>query len=260
MTTAQRARLVVAMGLLNLILATVALTAGFVIPNRPQRDVAAIVGTPAPSALTVSPSPTGPPTPAATPIGTPIGTPEPTSPAPSVEPSAGGSVEPTVSPSVAPTRAPDASGGPIIAGGQTPSPATHETPSPTAVATPQPTAVAPPQPTVRPTPQPTVRPTPRPTPAPTQVGRVLKPRPPCPADADGPPGHAKVAPPPTRPCAPGTKGHGAGSNGMVVILPLALGGLVATIRTRLVVGSRRLIRAGGSTRVRRRAGRAPDRS
>jgi hypothetical protein len=29
---------------------------------------------------------------------------------------------------------------------------------------------------------------------------------------------------------------------MVVVLPLALGGLAATIRTRIVVGSRRLVR------------------
>ena len=40
-TTAQRARLVVAMGLLNLILATVALTAGVVAPPSPDGDIAA---------------------------------------------------------------------------------------------------------------------------------------------------------------------------------------------------------------------------
>src|SRR5215216_5684081 len=45
-TSAQRARLVVAMGLLNLILATVALTAGVVVPT-PDRGIA--VSSPVPS-------------------------------------------------------------------------------------------------------------------------------------------------------------------------------------------------------------------
>jgi hypothetical protein len=46
---------------------------------------------------------------------------------------------------------------------------------------------------------------------------------------------------------------------MVVVLPLALGGLAATIRTRLVSGSRRLGRAGRGARGRRN-GDALDRS
>jgi hypothetical protein len=267
-TTAQRARLVVAMGLLNLILATVALTAGVVIPSHPQRDVAAIVGTPSPSVLAVGPSPTGSPVP----TGTPLASPEPTSPSgPSVEPTTGPSVEPSIGPSdgpsIAPTASPTGSGGPIVGVNQTPSPAVRQTPSPTAASTPTPTAastptptaVSTPTPTSAPTARPTAHPTPPPTPAPTQVGVVLKPRPLCPSDADGPPGHHKVAPAPTRPCAPATKSHGSGGNGMVVVLPLALGGLAAATRTRLVLGARRLVRAGRSTRARRRVGRAPRR-
>src|ERR1700751_1394206 len=46
LTTTQRARLVVAMGVLNLILATVALTAGFVGPSTPPGPVAAASATP----------------------------------------------------------------------------------------------------------------------------------------------------------------------------------------------------------------------
>src|SRR5207247_16654 len=54
-TTAQRARLVVAMGLLNLILATVALTAGLVVPSGPSGPSGGIAAaTPGPSATTAT--------------------------------------------------------------------------------------------------------------------------------------------------------------------------------------------------------------
>ena len=65
-TTAQRARLVVAMGLLNLILATVALTAGAVAPTPPNDGIAAATATPERSPTTPSPSESPAATPAAT--------------------------------------------------------------------------------------------------------------------------------------------------------------------------------------------------
>ncbi|HEX2755486.1 MAG TPA: hypothetical protein VHM48_08485 [Candidatus Limnocylindrales bacterium] len=148
--------------------------------------------------------------------------------------------------------APDQS--PIVA---TPRPTVHPTPRPTVNPTPTPTVHPTPRPTVNPTPTPTVQPTPRPTvhPTPTPepvVGKVHKPRPPCPGDTSGPPGHNKVSPPPARPCTPVAHGKAAGSNGMVVVLPLALGGLAAAIRTRFVLASRRLVRASRSRTGRRR--------
>ena len=65
MSNAQRARLVIAMGVLNLILATVALTAGVVGPTQPRGDVAGVTGTPAPSvavpaSVVPEPTPTAP--------------------------------------------------------------------------------------------------------------------------------------------------------------------------------------------------------
>src|SRR5204862_1662786 len=64
-TAAQRARLVVALALLNLILATVALTAGFVAPARPEHDIAVTGAAPAPSpSLAIEGSPAANPTPA----------------------------------------------------------------------------------------------------------------------------------------------------------------------------------------------------
>src|SRR5438874_13134818 len=63
-TTAQRARLVVALGLLNLILATVALTAAFVSPASPDHDIAVLGATPAPSSSpAIRPPAAGSPTP-----------------------------------------------------------------------------------------------------------------------------------------------------------------------------------------------------
>jgi hypothetical protein len=44
---------------------------------------------------------------------------------------------------------------------------------------------------------------------------------------------------------------------MVVVLPLALGGLAATIRTRFALGSRRIVRATRATSRRRGTARGP---
>jgi hypothetical protein len=239
-TKAQRARLVVAMGLLNLILATVALTAGLVAPARPSGDIAGNLGTPGPSRPGASPSagePTATSSTGANPEPTPSGI------VPSVEPS----VVPPLEPSVEPPGEPSAS-----TAIPTEPPVVAVIPTPTAGTTgrSQPPLVSTPRPTVRPTAAPTPKPTPSPSPV---AGKVSKPRPPCPGDASGPPGHHKVVPPPGRPCAPATSnGNGHGGNGLVVVLPLALGGLAATIRTRFKLSSRRLVRATGSTRRRRR--------
>jgi hypothetical protein len=76
---------------------------------------------------------------------------------------------------------------------------------------------------------------------------------------DGPPGQHKDDPG-DKPCGKGPKeGHDSGSNGMVVILPLALGGVAAAIRTRLVFGSRRLVRTGRSKARRRGRGSSIER-
>jgi hypothetical protein len=226
------------MGLLNLILATVALTAGFITPARPDHDIAVIGATPAPSpSLVIPASPAASPTPAGSPGS--ASEPPPSSVAPSTEPS----IAPSPAPSGEPATSAGPTGGPIVAVAPTPTPgSTNPSPSP-AVPTPRPTH----QPTPRPTAQPTAHPTATPAPV---TGKVARPRPPCPGDASGPPGHNKVEPPPGRPCSP--KGKGAGGNGMVVVLPLALGGLAATIRARLMLGSRRILRITRAKTGRRR--------
>jgi hypothetical protein len=254
-TSAQRARLVVAMGLLNLILATVALTAGVVAPTQPDRGIA---GGPSPIPSVVAPSGSSEPSSSSPSTFGPGGSP--TTPSasesPSVSPSASTPVEPSGG---APGPTPS---GPLVAQGPTPTPpiATAppgtgngggggNTPPPTATPppnrTPSPTAtpLATPRPTTRPTPAPTVRPTPqptaRPTPAPTAVvAKVKKPRPPCPSVDTLPPGHNKIDGA-TRPC--GGKGdHGNGGSGVVIVLPIALLGLVASEPRRVAAGVRRV--------------------
>ena len=219
------------MGLLNLILATVALTAGAVIPTAPDGGVAAASSTPGspstPPATT--PSSSAEPAPPATPSG-PSGpeiTPLPSSPASAPPPSS--------TPS-----------GPIVAEGPTPTPpgptpvATAPTPTVAPVGhTPAPTPAATPHPTP---PQATPRPTPRPTPAPV-VGKQKGVRPPCPGDVSGPPGHHKVSPPVTRPCG---KNQDKNDHG-IVIVPFALGGVLLTVTGR--------IRRRGERTIRRRRGR-----
>ena len=226
MTSAQRARLVVAMGVLNLILATVALTAGAVVPSRPPTDVARASATPA-SAAPATPR-SAEPGASATPATTPGAS------QPGVEPS----TEPSAEPSAEPTASPTATEGPIVAVGPTPTPepATNEggggpSRTPTPAKTPRPTH----EPTPAPTAKPTAKPTPQPTPEP--VDHATKPRPPCPGDSAGPPGHNKQLPPPNRPCG-SRDDHGKGKNGIVFVLPLALGPFVVGIRRR-ITGRRR---------------------
>jgi hypothetical protein len=69
-----------------------------------------------------------------------------------------------------------------------------------------------------------------------------------------------VTPPPARPCGAGSDhGKGAGGSGVVVVLPLAIGGLVAALRSRFVRGSGRAAR-GLRSAARRRTLGAPDRA
>lgn len=229
MTSSQRARLVVAMGLLNLVLATIALTAGLVVP---QPDLGIAGGTsPVPSI--VAPSASSEPPAGSPPAGSPT-TPTPvpgsseSAPPASASPSA--SIEPPAS--VAPSAAPS---GPIVAIGPTPtptaSPVLNRPPPPTPAPTTEPT---PPTPA---TPRPTVRPTPAPTPVPA-VGKVKKPRPPCPSADNRPPGHNKSGVI-TRPCG-GKSDQGKGGSGVVIVLPIALLGVAATGRRRLASGARHL--------------------
>jgi hypothetical protein len=242
-TSAQRARLVVAMGLLNLILATVALTAGLVTPTQPDRDIA---GGTSPNPGVIAPSSSSGPT-ASSPSTTGPGG-SPTVPgssgsAPPVSPGPSSSIEPSASP---------APSGPLVAQGPTPTPPSvataspslgnGQTPAPTAtpppIRTPSPTATprATPRPTAQPTPQPTARPTPTPTPV---LAKARKPRPPCPSVDTLPPGHHRSAEPGTRPC--GGKGeHPKGGGGVVIVLPIALFGLVASGPRRLAAGARRV--------------------
>ncbi|HEY8989584.1 MAG TPA: hypothetical protein VIM39_11225, partial [Candidatus Limnocylindrales bacterium] len=98
MTSAQRARLVVALGLLNLILATVALTAGALSPARPGPEVAGGNPSPVPTAA-VSGSPSEPA--ATTPSSPGSGTSQPpgaSESAAAVSPSPTSSGEPSASP------------------------------------------------------------------------------------------------------------------------------------------------------------------
>ena len=231
MTTAQRARLVVAMGLLNLILATVALTAGAVLPTAPDGGIAVASSTPgSPSTPPASTSPSSSePAPTATPTGPsgPEVTPVPSTPASAPPPSS--------TPS-----------GPIVAEGPTPTPpaptpvATAPTPTVAPVGhTPAPTPAAPHPTPPQATPRPTPRPTPAPTPAPV-VGKQKGARPPCPGDVSGPPGHHKINPPATRPC--GKNGDKSGHG--IVIVPVALGGVLLTLTGRIRRRGERTIRRG----------------
>jgi hypothetical protein len=207
MTSAQRARLVVALGVLNLVLATFALTVGIGVP-RPSPDQIANVPSVPPVTLP-TPLPSASTQPVATPA--PSGPTEPATPAP--QPTA-------VSPSVGPAS--PAPGGVVIVI------------RPTSVPIARPTAAPTPVPVI--TPAPVV--TPRPTPAPTSPPKLAaKPAniPPCPDTVDGPPGHHK-GDPADRPCGKGNGGNGAGQTkgGVVIIVPFAIAAGLATLRGRLL--------------------------
>ncbi|HET9519735.1 MAG TPA: hypothetical protein VFO73_01665 [Candidatus Limnocylindrales bacterium] len=225
-TAAQRARLVVALGLLNLVLATFAVAVGISAPSEGD----GIAGGPSnqPGSLEPTASPVLPPGPATSaspqpsvPIG-PSALPSP-SPAPSVFP--------TTEPSPTPT-----SPGVIVAVRPTPTPTAPPVIAPTPVATPTPAATPKPTPRPTPTPQATPEPTPRPTPKPTPTPKPAKEqsKPPCPGTVDGPPGHNKGGDD-TRPCG---KGKGDSKGGMVIVLPITLAAAEALRRSRSLRRSR----------------------
>jgi len=209
-TPAHRARLVVALGLVNLALAGVALAVGaFGLPLGPPSsprptEVAVISPTPEPS-VPESPPPTPTPTPQTQPPPEPSELPTPT-PSPTPTPP-----EETLPPiAVAPTASP------------APRPAATQAP---ARATPRPTPApaAPPAapPAVAPTPAPpAVAPTPAPPAAPTVDAKAL---PPCPERGDPPPGQAKVVGPKEHPCRPGAgvgRGDDDPASGVFLVVPV----------------------------------------
>jgi hypothetical protein len=222
-TTSQRARLILSFGVLNIVLATIALGIGGV--ELQQRARAS--GGPSQIAVVPIASPTGAGTPSAeTTQSPPAG--ETSSQAPSVAPS-GPAQTPT--PSVTPSAtlvSPGATSGlavtPAVASPAAPAnPTAEATPAPT----PRPTAKSTPAPTPRATPKPTAKPTPKPTVA---AGGNAKARPPCPDKGGSPPGHAKTNDP-HKACGKGKdKGSGGKNGGIVLILPLLASSVAWAVR------------------------------
>jgi len=241
-TTAQRARLVLALGVMNLVLAVAALAIGGFSSQVPGSAAGASGVAIAPStAPGQSATGSGPP-------GTSPGTPATASPPASVGPRTSPQTE-EPSPSATPTEAPGPSATPEP--GAVGPPAIGQTPAPGAV----PTVAPAPRPTTRPTPRPTTKP----TPAPTAPPAIVRPRPPCPGVATAPPGHNKVLNP-SRPCGhhrpprrhgPSQVGTAGASTGWAWLIVFALP--VAGIRTRLRPGR------GPVDATERRAGAPPAR-
>lgn len=170
MTGAQRLRLVLALGLVNLVLATVALGIGF--QGNPAPPIAVV---PNPTTATsqpgqptrTSPPPTAAPTPTAPGSGGPQATPEPSGVAPSATPATTPEPTPSVAPSLssapslAPTPAPATPRPPVIGVVVRPTkePTPTRTPAPTKAprptATPAPVKTPPP---VKETPKPSAKP------------------------------------------------------------------------------------------------------
>jgi hypothetical protein len=197
-TIAQRARLVVVLGILNLVLASLALAVGaFGIPSgRPQPSIDTAAGSPSPSSTPTESTPSTTQTPPAPPA-----TNEPPA---SAEPSA----TPTASTVPSASAVPVQSQPPLIARPNSP------TPDPTAR----------PDPTPRPAPPTPQPPEPTPPPQPVADGKLY---PPCPGSVDVPPGKAKGQGH-DQPCGKGQGSQGRDS-GVVIVLPLAaIGSWVAS--------------------------------
>jgi hypothetical protein len=239
-TTAQRARLILSLGVLNLVLATIALGVGGVgLQQRsegPARPPVAVVTNPTPTTPGVAPGRSSAPSPG---TAGPTAAPSPgtLSPAPTTSP------VPTIATgSASPGTVPAATGGPSVTG----APAATPTAAPSA--TPRPTAARTAQPTAQPTAAPTARATAKPTPKPTAVvakpgnGTKAKAHPPCPSKYGPPPGHAKTQDP-HKPCG---NGGGKGGNdkdtaqgGIVLILPLMASATAWAVRPRRLRPRRR---------------------
>jgi hypothetical protein len=267
-TTAQRARLVLALGVMNLVLAVAAVAVGGL--GNPAPGFA-------PGASGVAIAPTAPAPSAAGSGGVGPGA-SPGSLAPASPPQSLPTASPPTgvpSPSATPTNPPPGSSATPEPGTVGP-PAVGQTPAPTAAPTAA-TGGPAPKPTARPTPRPTSRPTPPPTAAPA----ISRPRPPCPGAGDAPPGHAKVFNP-SRPCgqrvprrhrpqAAGTAGSSAGWAWLIVFALPAVGGgpvgralfpTAARTRTRGAgrEGARLRRRPGDDPRADSRGGRGADRA
>jgi len=245
-TSAQRARLVLALGVLNLVLASFALAVGITGSRPTDLGVAGVDRSP------IVASPTG--SPAVTPGEslTPSASTGPTSPGSSGVPGSqapGSSVPPSAEPSPSPTPSEI-----IVAVVPTPTPVAIPTATPgggtitpptlrptSAPSTPRPTAVPA-------TPRPTTRPTPKPTPAPTAKPNAKPPhtRPPCPGSGTGPPGHNKGGSA-DRPCKGGHHGNGGkqdkATGGFVLVVPPLAGTLLGIGRRRAIAPLRRHLRA-----------------
>jgi len=81
--------------------------------------------------------------------------------------------------------------------------------------------------------------------------KAKPPRPPCPGDVSGPPGHNKTTPPAPRPCNDAGDDHGKGAAG-VILAPLALAGAALSLSERV----RRRVRIAAVARRRGRVTRA----
>ena len=217
MTSAQRARLVVALGVLNLVLATLAFAVGITVPELPPDGVAVIPSPTAPAPVSLPP---------VEPPPSPQQTPEPTTPQQTPEPTP---TQTATSTALAEPSAIPVPTGVVIVAARPPGPS--QAAEPTAPpANPDPTTrPGPTNPPPKPTP--TAKPPPRPTPAPAAKPQA---HPPCPGTVDGPPGHHKGEPW-AKPCGNGgggDKGKDA-KGGLVIVLPLALSMALAGSRRRV---------------------------
>ncbi|HEX5015417.1 MAG TPA: hypothetical protein VFV72_14825 [Candidatus Limnocylindrales bacterium] len=227
MTSAQRARLVVALGVLNLVLATLAFAVGVTAPE-PTPNIAVASSAPSPAA---TPS-TSLPEPSARPSNAPSQRPGATS-SPLETPEA------TASPEATPIDVPI---GVVIVAERTPTAPPAPTSTTPPAATPEPPT---PKPTTGPPPKPSPTakpPPPKPTPTPKPATKPLK-HPPCPNAVDGPPGHNKGDSKGT-PCGKGgDKGHNAKGGkgnvqgGVVIVLPLTVSAALLGGRRRVAAGA-----------------------
>ena len=238
MTSAQRARLIVSLGIVNFVLASIVLGAGgFELQQRSAGSPPPVAVVPTPTPTTSTSGPTGAPTPTPTGTATPPGASATPTPAPSVSPT-------PLIPGATPTLAPAGSGTPPTqptpfpeptqSTAKTPAPTAAQTarptPRPTAQPTPRPTAQPTARPNPKPTPRPTARPTPKPTPKPTQVvarpTKAAKGHPPCPTKFGPPPGQDRTDDP-HHPCGKGkgnettaSKNKKGVEGGIILIVPL----------------------------------------
>lgn len=267
-TAAQRARLVVALGIVNLVLAGVALGIGTLgePPSIPSSEPGPVAGIPSPepsqmaSATPTATAPGAPPEPTATPVPTESATPQPSNPVTAVVPTptppaavtpaapGSGPGASTPAPSARPAATPAPTAAPTSASPDsparppaTPAPTPAATPASTPAATPAPTPAATPAPTPVASPSSSPTPAPTPNPEPSPAAADDKGHPPCPSAGAPPPGHNKGAEPQDRPCTGGKSDHDGDASGGLVLLPLvSVGSASAWLRRSSAARGRRL--------------------